>query len=254
MADAVGVDVEIGAKRLALVEDHAAALPMWRPGRPFEVAQDAAVELVHMRNALLRHPQRGFFAAYAAGAVADHGLACQLLAVRFERGGKAPETAQLPVQRAFEAAGLHLESVARVEHRHGSAFVAVALVEPASQRAAVDGGCAAGLWAHAELVHADDLALQLDQQPLEGRGFGALRFEFERGESRVGLQRRQPLLHRRRSACQRQVDALGRQQHGALQGQRLGMRQQPHAQRRAVVNIDKTIGSDDGEGSHGIRL
>src|SRR5690606_9132566 len=64
----------------ALVEHETAAL-VALPADPFKPAQDAAVQLQHVVQPVLAHPQRGLLAADAAGAETDHGRTRQRLPV-----------------------------------------------------------------------------------------------------------------------------------------------------------------------------
>src|SRR5256885_13385938 len=61
----------------ALVKDEAAAVIEGAVGF-LEVLEDAAFQLVDMLQALVPHQDGGLLAAYAARAVADHGLVGQL--------------------------------------------------------------------------------------------------------------------------------------------------------------------------------
>jgi len=61
-----------------------------------------------------------------------------------------------------------LEGVAGVEQYHRLAFVVLALVEPAFERAGLDARRAAAGRLDGRVVHSDDFALELDQHAAEG--------------------------------------------------------------------------------------
>ena len=85
------------------------------------------------------------------------------------------------------------------------------------------------------MVHANDLAFDLDQQLLEGlRGRPAF-FGRQVGKAGVLLQLRHKVPHRRGRPRQKQVDALLRQQHSALELQAQRLRQQTFSQDLNIV-------------------
>ena len=85
------------------------------------------------------------------------------------------------------------------------------------------------------MVHADDLALDLDQQLLEGlRGRPAF-LGCQVGKAGLLLQLRHKVPHCRGRPRQKQVDALLRQQHSALELQAQGLRQQTFSQGLDIV-------------------
>src|SRR5256885_16145357 len=71
-----------------------------------EVLEDAAFQLVDMLQALVPHQDGGLLAAYAARAVADHGLVGQLGLVGAQRGREFGELGDAPVDGVLEGAGI----------------------------------------------------------------------------------------------------------------------------------------------------
>src|SRR5258705_11495356 len=86
-----------------LIEDEAVSVEVFAAG-VLEVAQDAAVELQHVGDAGFGHQQCGLLAADAAGAIADDGLAFELVATLLQRLREVAEAAETPIERTTKAA------------------------------------------------------------------------------------------------------------------------------------------------------
>ncbi len=227
-----------------LIEHEALAAPAGgRAPRGLEVAEDAALELQHAGQAALAHVQRGLLAADAAGAEAHHGLALELGAVGVERGGEVGELRDAPVVRALEGAGVNLEVVSRVQHRHRAAGVVVALREPARQRCRLHRGGAALLRLDRGMVHADQLVLDLHLQAPERHRVAEAVLGGQAGERRLGAQRAiDPAAQRGLVAGHEQVDALAGEQDRALHADGLRTGLQAIAQCGQVVELDEAVG------------
>src|SRR3954469_112931 len=104
-------------ERHAFVEHETLAAPAALSlGHAFEVAEDAALEMIDFRKALRQQIGAGLFAADAAGAEhRDLPVLCRIEMT----GGKFPELAKTPdawIDRAFEGTHGHLEDVAGIDH------------------------------------------------------------------------------------------------------------------------------------------
>ncbi len=169
----------------------------------------------------LSHRQRRLLAADASRAVSDDGAVLQLIAMRGERGREVRELGEAPIERAVERTMFQLEGVARVEHDEFAAVVVVALIEPARQRRRIDRRRAAGSRLHLRLVHADDLALDLDAQKAKRLLLAPALLGVECGKSPVFAQLRKPAAQRTLFTGEEQVDTLVRQDHRAAQARSL---------------------------------
>ena len=128
------------------------------------------------------------------------------------------------------------------------------LVEPALERVRVHAGCAAGRRLDGWMIHADDLALELYQHAAEGlRGRPAF-LGFEVCKARIGAQAGHKAADGVGCARQEQVDALGRQQDGAHEAQRLGAPAQVFTQHGAVVDGYEFVSRNIQNLLHGGRL
>jgi hypothetical protein len=104
------------------------------------------------------------------------------------------------------------------------------------------------------VVHADDLALELDQHAPEGLGVGPALLGLQAGEARVGAQVRQEGADSVGGARQKQVDTLGRDQDRAHESQVLRAGAQVFTQHGAVVYAYEFVGRDIQDLLHGGRF
>lgn len=100
------------------------------------------------------------------------------------------------------------------------------------------------------VVHADDLVLDLDQHFFEGRGVRPAFFGREGRKAAVRLELRHKAPHVIRRTRQKQIDALVRQQDGALEVQRQRPLQQQRAQLCGVGQRGEQVGRDVENGLH----
>ena len=94
----------------------------------FKVLEDAAFELIDMRQARIAHVNGGFLAANAAGAKADHRFVLELCLVRLHGIGELGEFGDAPVDGVLECARVHFKLIACVQRDHRTAFVIMPLV------------------------------------------------------------------------------------------------------------------------------
>ncbi len=161
-----------------------------------KVFEDAALQLVDMLQPFFAHQNRGLLAADAACAKADHGFVLQRTFVGPKSIRKLAELGHAPVDRAGKRALVDLKGVARVQRHHGAAAVVLTRLQPAPYGGRADRRCPAFGGLHGRVVHADDFALDLDQQFLERLGGRPTFFGLQIGKSRVGMQVRHKLPHR----------------------------------------------------------
>ena len=133
-----------------------------------KILEDAAFELIDVGQAHFLHQEGGFFAADAAGAEADHGLALQFGLVCCQCLRELGEFADAPVNGTSKRARVHFKGIAGVQCDYAPTGIVMALVQPA-----LDGGCrhrrrTACCRADGGVVHADDFVFYLHPHFLEG--------------------------------------------------------------------------------------
>ena len=206
-----------------------------------EILQDAAFELIDALDADLLHVDRRLFAADAAGAERHDGLAGKVVLVRGNGGRKLSELLEVIFDDVLERAHGDFIVVARVQHHHLAALVVVALIEPALEVRRRDRRRAPLFRADQRVAHGDDFFLHAHQQAAERLVVGQAFFRCQVGKTRVGTQPANDTVNALARAGQEDVDALGRQQHGALQLARLALGQQSGAQGFAVIEGDEFV-------------
>ena len=217
----------------AVVEDEAVARVVLA-AHFLEILQDAAVELVHAVVADFLHVDGGLFAADAARAEGDDGLAFQFFLVRGGNGREFRKLVDTVIERVVERAHVHFEGVARFHHDHGFARVVDAGVEPALERVRIDGRGAAQFRLDQRHAHGDDFFFQLDQHALVRLLVRQAFLPFQIGQTRIAAHPGEEAVDMLARARQEHVDAFRRQQNRALQ-----------AQRQALLLI---------QGAHGFRV
>ena len=204
------------AQRHAFVEYETFAAPAALLLRhAFEIAQDAALEVIDLVKSVRQQIGAGLLAADAAGA--EHRDLPVLRRVEFLRGEilELPKALDAGIDRAFEGAHRHLEGVAGVDDKR---------VGRRDQRVPVGGidiGADLPRRIDRGIAERDDFLLQPDLQPLERHLGSAREFEFEivepAAEQGAVLQFADERVDGFIAARNRAVDALMRQQHAALQ-------------------------------------
>src|SRR5690606_17216641 len=164
--------------------------------------------------------------------------------VRQHGGRQVGEIVDRQHQRPGEAAVGHLFAVAGVEQHQAAAAVVAALRDPAREVGRRDRRRTAIQRRRAFAAEADDLPLALDLQPRERLRAAAAVLRLDGGEPEVAAQPGQERIDVGALPGKEQVDALGRDQDGAEQAQRFGLR--PHAlgQGPGVVDGDEVVGGD----------
>ncbi|MNL40414.1 hypothetical protein D3C87_1627590 [compost metagenome] len=112
-------------------------------------------------------------------------------------------------------------------------------------------GRAARGGAYGRMIHADDLALDLDQQFAERHVAAMAELHFQIGEARVGAQVPQEGVDTLGRAGQEQIDALFGQQDGPFERGGAGLSQQQDAQLGQGIQRNEFISGDIDDGSHG---
>src|SRR5690606_34969567 len=107
----------------------------------FEILEDAALQLEHVRDAHLPHVEGRLLAPDSAGAETHDRLALQIGPVLRDGLRKLSELLDPPVESVGEGAVADLEGVARVEHDHVTTLIVVPAVEPSAQGGGVDRRC-----------------------------------------------------------------------------------------------------------------
>ena len=158
------------------------------------------------------------------------GLAGKLGLVLAQRGREFGELGQAPVYGAGKCAFVDFVVVARVQGDHFTAFVVMALLQPAAQRGRRDRGGAPAGGADGGVVHANDLALDLDQHLAKRHMVGPAFLGVQIGKARVQLELSDEAANGHSRPGQEEVDAFLGQQHRTLEVQFLGARQQRLAQ------------------------
>ena len=202
------------------VVEHEAVARVVLAAHFFKIFQDATVELVHAVVADFLHVDGGLFAADAARAEGDDGLAFQFVLVRGGDGREFRKLVDTVVERVVERTHVHFKGVARLHHDHGFARVVHAGVEPALERVRVDGRGAAQFRLDQRHAHGDDFFFQLDQHALVRLLVRQAFLPFQIGQTRIAAHPGEEAVDMLARARQEHVDAFRRQQDRALQFQR----------------------------------
>ncbi len=109
----------------------------------FEIFQDAAIELVHAVVTDIFHIDRGFFAAYAAGAESDDSLVVQCILVPSDEFREFAEFVDTVIDGVVESADIDFKRIARIHHDDSFAIIVMTMIQPALERGRIDGRCAA---------------------------------------------------------------------------------------------------------------
>ena len=112
---------------------------------------------------------------------------------------------------------VHLKRIAGVEHHQRMTLVVMALVQPALQVGRCNGRRAPIGRSDGGVVHADDLALDLDQKLAKRLLSGPAFFSTQLGHAILLAQPLQKTFHLFFGPSQKQIDALGGQQDGAFE-------------------------------------
>ena len=217
----------------AVVEDEAVARVVLA-AHFFEILEDAAVELVHAVVADFLHVDGGLFAADAARAEGDHGLAFQFILVGGSHGREFRKLVDTVIECVVERPHVHFKRVARFHHDHGFACIVNAGIEPALERVRVNGRGAAQLRLDQRHTHGDDFFFQLDQHALVRLLIRQAFLPFQVRQAGVAAHPGEEVVDMLARAREEHVDAFRRQQDGALQ-----------AQRQALLLV---------QGTHGFRI
>ena len=242
MAQARFSGFELVVHRDPLVEDE--ALPRPTAGRfrhGFQVAQDAALEMVDPRKTLLQQIGRGLFAADTPGAKHGDLLGLALLNQGAEPGfhplGELPKAGGTWIDGPGKAAEGHLVAIAGIDHQ--GVWIRNQGVPLLRRHMGANRGAfqltvpQVGL--HRGAAHAHNFALEPHLQPIEGLLLRHRRFDLQLGQPRIAPQLSQEGLHPRGWSTHGAVDTLGGQQHRALHLGALAQLNQPLAPRGQLL-------------------
>ena len=185
-------------------------------GHLFQIFEDAALQVEHVRHALRLQERRRFFAADAAGAEHRDPLRTgeQFVAMRPKPARKFAERPRLGIDRAIERADRHLVIVARVDQhraRIGDQRIPVGGIDIGAGIGRVDQ----------RLAHRHDLALQPHLGTVEGHRVRRGKLHLQPRTARQATNMRQHRVDPCGRSGDRAVDAFPRQQQRAAHALRL---------------------------------
>jgi hypothetical protein len=119
VAHPIAAGLEVVGDGDAIVEDKAVAFPFaFCFGDGFQIVQDAALEVVDLREAFGQHPGAGFFAANAAGTKHGHFAVLLGIEVAADVVGKLGERGGVGVDRPFKSPNFHFVFVAGINQQN----------------------------------------------------------------------------------------------------------------------------------------
>ena len=242
MAQARFSGFELVVHRDPLVEDE--ALPRPTAGRfrhRFQVAQNAALEMVDPGKTLLQQIGRGLFATDAPGAKHGDLLGLALLHQGLEPGGnplgKLPKAGGARINGPDKGAKGHLVVIAGIDHQ--GVWIGNQGVPLLGPHMGANGRTfqlpLAHVGLHRGAAHADNFALESHLQPIEGLLRRLCRFDLQLRQPRIASQLSQEGLHASSWSTNGAVDPLGGQQHRALHLRALAQGNQPLAPRGKLL-------------------
>ena len=227
-----------------MVEDKTFAIVM-RAAAVLKIFQDAAVELKNFLEADAFHERPGLFTADAAGAKHHDGLLFQLRRQFGDGGGKIAEMIHADGQRVLERAELHFVIIARVEQRHGAAFV-----EPLLEFARGELGRRALRGIDAFDAERDDFFFQPHEHPRKRLVIRLAELGLQIFEAGQRSKFREEQVNFIAFARHKKIDALDAQENRAAQFPRAALREQVRAQRADVRQRGKLVGGEVGNFLH----
>ena len=232
MAEAVVARLKTVVYSHPLIE-HKAFAPPAALGRihALQIAQDAALQMVHPLKPLLNQMGRGLLAADAAGAEESQGPGTALLhqgtQFTLHPDGEIAEGGRIRIEGSFETPHGHLVGVAGVDHQGvgvGDQGVPVLGGHIGSHRSS-------GIDLRPTDRH--DLPLNPHLEPMESLFIRAVVLHLKRGQAGIRLlQQLQQCLHPGLRTAHGAIHPLAGQQHGALHISGMANRQEALPQRR----------------------